>query len=731
MDKAMDYSNKINQLTKKIYYSRLRMLTNHPFFGVFALDMKYTLDSKEKTFSTNGYSIAFNPNFLDMLNDEELDICILHCILHTVLKHPFKEANYENKPMYNLACDIVVNSNILYSINSIGTKELKILGQKLPHLAPDGKEGYLYSTTEVYEMLMKKKTLKPKFKKDAILSIKTNKKGEIYAKLLSYSTYSSEGKWTDLVLLDNAFTISPNLYSYDKYISLTNLKYEAELKNLSELPILPTISYGAKYNLSKYDGIANKTKTKHEKQYFTYKKFNIDEIKKLQKINFSNQILENEELLYRDFVKKHYLTVPENLKKYFETFCKINNFSKDDKDIIEKIITYFKYNFKYNLSYLPISNGNDFIIQFMEETKEGLCQHFASAATMLFRFLNIPARYCVGYMVDATKNKEVFAYDEDLHAWVEIYFDNVGWIVVEATNQNENGYQKDKSNNSDDDKDNDNNDENDENDDDSNDVNNDKNNKSSSNGNNSKQEESYEGSIDSHGKWDENKNKEEENKDRSKEIDSKLIQANDLSTYKNAGSVPAFVPIAIENLTNPQIDWRIYLQSFIQESIIDYSFMPPDRRMSDLDFLLPSFSEPDEIIKNVLFMVDVSGSMNAKDVITCFSEIQAAITQFNGKIRGFIGFFDCFIKDVYEFDGDTELKNLKFYGGGGTDFWVVFKYIKTHMQDNLPSSIIILTDGYATFPPENVAMGIPVLWVINNKLINPPWGSVTRIKSQK
>ena len=51
MDKAMDYSNKINQLTKKIYYSRLRMLTNHPFFGVFALDMKYTLDSKEKTFA--------------------------------------------------------------------------------------------------------------------------------------------------------------------------------------------------------------------------------------------------------------------------------------------------------------------------------------------------------------------------------------------------------------------------------------------------------------------------------------------------------------------------------------------------------------------------------------------------------------------------------------------------------------------------------------------------------
>ena len=49
------------------------------------------------------------------------------------------------------------------------------------------------------------------------------------------------------------------------------------------------------------------------------------------------------------------------------------------------------------------------------------------------------------------------------------------------------------------------------------------------------------------------------------------------------------------------------------------------------------------------------------------------------------------------------------------------------MQDRLPSSIIILTDGYAPFPEENLTMGIAVLWLLNNDSIEPPWGKAARI----
>lgn len=50
------------------------------------------------------------------------------------------------------------------------------------------------------------------------------------------------------------------------------------------------------------------------------------------------------------------------------------------------------------------------------------------------------------------------------------------------------------------------------------------------------------------------------------------------------------------------------------------------------------------------------------------------------------------------------------------------------MHSKLPASIIILTDGYAPFPREKMAMGIPVLWLLNNEDVNPSWGKVARIR---
>ena len=48
------------------------------------------------------------------------------------------------------------------------------------------------------------------------------------------------------------------------------------------------------------------------------------------------------------------------------------------------------------------------------------------------------------------------------------------------------------------------------------------------------------------------------------------------------------------------------------------------------------------------------------------------------------------------------------------------------MQDNPPKSIIILTDGECLYPDESIAKDIPVLWLINNDKITPPWGRVAR-----
>ena len=76
------------------------------------------------------------------------------------------------------------------------------------------------------------------------------------------------------------------------------------------------------------------------------------------------------------------------------------------------------------------------------------------------------------------------------------------------------------------------------------------------------------------------------------------------------------------------------------------------------------------------------------------------------------------------FTDENEFRIIRPKGGGGTDFGVIFDYIRREMAEQELASIIILTDGCAPFPDESAAMGIPVLWMINNNYVEPPWGKV-------
>ncbi len=181
------------------------------------------------------------------------------------------------------------------------------------------------------------------------------------------------------------------------------------------------------------------------------------------------------------------------------------------------------------------------------------------------------------------------------------------------------------------------------------------------------------------------------------------------------GLLPAFAERFLKELRNPQIDWRKILTEFVQEEIMDYSFTPPDRRFDGGDFFLPDFNEREDRLENILFMIDTSGSMSDEMITAAYSEIKGAIDQFDGKLSGWLGFFDALVIPPKPFSDEAELRIIRPEGGGGTDFNAVFEYVRKNMQENLPASIIILTDGYAPFPPESVAMGIPVLWLLNNE----------------
>ena len=193
------------------------------------------------------------------------------------------------------------------------------------------------------------------------------------------------------------------------------------------------------------------------------------------------------------------------------------------------------------------------------------------------------------------------------------------------------------------------------------------------------------------------------------------------------GTIPACAKRLLKDLRKPRLNWRVMLSDFIQTEINDYSFSPPDRRFSDSDFFLPDFNESEEKIENILFMIDSSGSMSDKDISDAYSELCGALAQFDGKLSGYVGFFDACIYEPTPFYKVNDILEAKPLGGGGTDFQIIFEYINQHMMSNPPSCVIILTDGFAPYPNESLAMGIPVLWIINNNEAHPSFGKVARL----
>lgn len=159
---------------------------------------------------------------------------------------------------------------------------------------------------------------------------------------------------------------------------------------------------------------------------------------------------------YRAYVESVYLDIPSECMGVRGVLKTTGTLEGD----VKQVFLYLLDNYEYTLSPQPMESGEDYIEHFLFESKEGYCMHFASAATMLFRSLGIPARYVEGYVVrpvDIQKGKTVYEAevetltqegsveketvpfvevevpDSAAHAWVEIYIENYGWYPVEVT----------------------------------------------------------------------------------------------------------------------------------------------------------------------------------------------------------------------------------------------------------------------------------------------------------
>ena len=196
-----------------------------------------------------------------------------------------------------------------------------------------------------------------------------------------------------------------------------------------------------------------------------------------------------------------------------------------------------------------------------------------------------------------------------------------------------------------------------------------------------------------------------------------------------AGVVPGHMKLEVDKVKTKQIDWKKVLQEYLQEVVADYSFSPPDRRFADTEFFLPDFNETDFEPMDVLFMVDTSGSIDRSSLSVAYGEIKSAVEQFSNKLEGKLGFFDTEVSDPIPFSRVTDIDAILPYGGGGTDFAPIFEYIEEHYRYQLPSCVVIFTDGYGPFPEEKDIPKVPTLWLINNNEVEPPFGRVARIET--
>ena len=154
------------------------------------------------------------------------------------------------------------------------------------------------------------------------------------------------------------------------------------------------------------------------------------------------QRVDKEEILrktseYDLFVSKQYLKIDAEQKK------KLQQIPLEGETLFEisaAMEQWLGAHTSYSLSPGKVPWGKEYVEYFLFENKKGYCVHYATAATLLFRSHDIPARFVSGYLIGKEQWKtsddgtyQVTVTGADAHAWTEIYTGDGIWIPVELT----------------------------------------------------------------------------------------------------------------------------------------------------------------------------------------------------------------------------------------------------------------------------------------------------------
>lgn len=101
---------------------------------------------------------------------------------------------------------------------------------------------------------------------------------------------------------------------------------------------------------------------------------------------------------------------------------------------------YFKNNgFVYSQQNVAIpKSGDDYVDQFLFDTKIGYCDNFSTSMIVMLRALDIPARWVKGFapgesVINGSGERVYQITNNEAHSWVEAYLPGVGWMPFEPT----------------------------------------------------------------------------------------------------------------------------------------------------------------------------------------------------------------------------------------------------------------------------------------------------------
>lgn len=108
--------------------------------------------------------------------------------------------------------------------------------------------------------------------------------------------------------------------------------------------------------------------------------------------------------------------------------------SRTDMEYVQRVMSHFREEpFFYTLN--PPVLGEASIDDFLFNTREGFCGHYAGTFVYLMRAAGIPARVVVGYQGGEYNPFEDYTmvYQYNAHAWAEVWFEGQGWVQFDPT----------------------------------------------------------------------------------------------------------------------------------------------------------------------------------------------------------------------------------------------------------------------------------------------------------